>query len=184
MLPREGRPPTKRRVDYRPPAFRIDTLHLTFDLDPDATEVTATLAFRRNPDAAPQDRALPLVLDGEQQSDVRVTLDGVALPTSRMRLSGTQLVVADPPEQGTLTGRSRMAPGRNASLEGLYLSSGVFCTQCEPEGFRRITYVPDRPDVLTQYTVTLRAERGRGERTPGGRAIPRPDGRLPRTSAW
>jgi len=161
MLPREGRPPTKRRVDYRPPPFRIDTLHLTFDLDADATEVTATLAFRRNPDAAPQDRTLPFVLDGEQQSDVRLALDGVALPASRVRLSGTQLVIADPPEQGTLTVRSRIAPARNASLEGLYLSSGVFCTQCEPEGFRRITYFPDRPDVLTQYTVTLRGERGR-----------------------
>jgi aminopeptidase N len=161
MLPREGRPPTKRRVDYRPPAFRIDTLHLAFDLDPDATEVTATLAFRRNPDAAPQDRAAPLVLDGEQQTDVRVALDGVALPASRVRLSSMQLVVADMPERGTLTVRSRMAPARNASLEGLYLSSGVFCTQCEPEGFRRITYFPDRPDVLTQYVVTLRAERGR-----------------------
>src|SRR3954453_1533982 len=152
MLPREGRPPTKRRVDYRPPAFRIETLHLVFDLDPEATEVTATLAFRRNPDAAPQDRAAPLVLDGEQQSDVRVALDGASLPAPRARLSATQLVIADAPTQGTLTVRSRMAPGRNVSLEGLYVSSGVFCSQCEPEGFRRITYFPDRPDVLTQYT--------------------------------
>src|SRR5436190_10069359 len=110
MLPREGRPPTKRRVDYRPPAFRIDTLHLAFDLDPDATEVAATLGFRRNPDAAPQDRTAPLMLDGEQQADVRVALDGVALPASRVRLGSTQLIIADPPERGTLTVRSRMAP--------------------------------------------------------------------------
>jgi aminopeptidase N len=161
MLPREGRPPTKRRIDYRPPAFRIETLHLAFDLDPDATEVTATLAFRRNPEAAPQDRRAPLVLDGEQQSNVHAALDGVALPPSRVRLTATQLVLDEAPDEGVLTVRSRIAPARNVALEGLYLSSGVFCTQCEPEGFRRITYFPDRPDVLAQYTVTLRADRAR-----------------------
>jgi len=161
MLPREGRPPTKRRIDYRPPAFRIETLHLAFDLDPDATEVTATLASRRNPEAAPQDRRAPLVLDGEQQSNVHAALDGVALPPSRVRLTATQLVLDEAPDEGVLTVRSRIAPARNVALEGLYLSSGVFCTQCEPEGFRRITYFPDRPDVLAQYTVTLRADRAR-----------------------
>jgi len=161
MLPREGRPPTKRRVDYRPPAFCIDTLHLTFDLDPEATEVTAVLAFRRNPDAAAQDRRAPLVLDGEQQTDVRAELDGRVLSSTRAQLSTSHLTILEPPDRGVLTVRSRIAPIRNVALEGLYLSSGVFCTQCEPEGFRRITYFPDRPDVLTQFTVTLRAERAR-----------------------
>ena len=161
MLPREGRPPTKRRIDYRPPAFCIDALHLTFDLDPEATEVTAVLAFRRNPDAAVQDRRAPLILDGEQQTDVRVEIDGRPLSSTRVRLTPTQLTLEDPPERGTLTVRSRIAPTRNVALEGLYLSSGVFCTQCEPEGFRRITYFPDRPDVLTQFVVTLRGDRAR-----------------------
>ncbi|HEY1328951.1 MAG TPA: aminopeptidase N [Casimicrobiaceae bacterium] len=161
MLPREGRPPTKRRVDYRPPAFRIETVALAFDLDPETTEVTATLAFRRNPEAAAQDRRAPLVLEGEQQSSVQAALDGVALPASRVRVTATQLVLEDTPDHGVLTVRSRIAPGHNVALEGLYLSSGVFCTQCEPEGFRRITYFPDRPDVLAQYTVTLRADRAR-----------------------
>jgi aminopeptidase N len=161
MLPREGRPPAKRRVDYRPPAFRIDSLHLAFDLDPEATEVTATLAFQRNPEAAPQDRRVPLVLDGEHQTDVQVALDGIALPPPRVRLTSTQLALDEMPDHGVLTVRSRIAPARNVALEGLYLSSGVFCTQCEPEGFRRITYFPDRPDVLAQYTVTLRADRAR-----------------------
>jgi aminopeptidase N len=160
LLPREGRPLTKRRLDYRPPAFLVETLHLTFDLDPDATEVTATLAFRRNPGAAVQDRSAPLVLDGEHQEDVRVELDGRAVPARELKLTARQLVVDHVPDRGVLTVRSRMAPSRNVALEGLYLSSGVFCTQCEPEGFRRITYFPDRPDVLTQYTVTLRADRG------------------------
>jgi len=161
MLPREGRPPTKRRIDYRPPAFCIDTLHLTFDLDPDATEVTAVLAFRRNPDAAAQDRRAPLILDGEQQTDVRVELDGRVLSSTHARLTPLQLTIEEPPDRGTLTVRSRIAPLRNVALEGLYLSSGVFCTQCEPEGFRRITYFPDRPDVLTQFLVTLRGPRAR-----------------------
>jgi aminopeptidase N len=161
MLPREGRPPTKRRIDYRPPAFCVDTVHLAFDLDPEATAVTTTLAFRRNPDAAAADLHAPLVLDGEQQSDVHVTLDGRPLPASAVRLSATQLAIDDVPGEGVLVVRARIAPARNVALEGLYLSSGVFCTQCEPEGFRRIAYFPDRPDVLTQYTVTLRADRDR-----------------------
>ena len=161
LLPREGRPLAKRRLDYRPPAFLVDSLHLAFDLDPEATEVTATLAFRRNPAASPQDRQAPLVLDGEQQTEVRLELDGRPVPERQWALSQRQLALDDVPERGVLTVRTRIDPARNVALEGLYLSSGVFCTQCEPEGFRRITYFPDRPDVLTQYTVTLRAERAR-----------------------
>ncbi|MFO1415117.1 MAG: aminopeptidase N [Burkholderiales bacterium] len=158
MLPRDSRAPVKRRLDYRPPAFLVDTIDLAFDLVPDATRVTATLAFRRNPYAADADRAAPLVLDGEQQDDVRVELDGVAVAAPRCTIDGETLTLLDPPDRGTLTVRSRIAPARNAALEGLYVSSGVFCTQCEPEGFRRITYFPDRPDVLARYTVTLRAD--------------------------
>ena len=154
MLPRDSAAPIKRRTDYRPPAFLVDTLDLEFDLDPAATEVTARLAFRRNPYALASDHAAPLVLDGEQQGDVRVELDGVALPAARLRFGAGSLTVLEPPPAGVLTVRSRNDPARNASLEGLYISSGVFCTQCEPEGFRRITYFPDRPDVLARYTVT------------------------------
>src|SRR4051794_39400333 len=113
MLPREGRPPTKRRVDYRPPAFLVETVHLTFDLDPHATEVTASLAFRRNPEAAAQDRLAPLVLDGEQQARVELTLDGVVLPASRVRITPTQLSIVDPPAAGLLTIRSTIAPAGN-----------------------------------------------------------------------
>ncbi|MEO8754269.1 MAG: M1 family aminopeptidase, partial [Casimicrobiaceae bacterium] len=157
MLPRDGATPVRRRADYQPPAFLVDALDLAFDLVPDATDVTARLAFRRNPQAV--ESGAPLVLDGEQQSEVRVELDGVAVPAARLRFRDGTLTLLDPPAAGTLTIHSRIAPARNASLEGLYVSSGVFCTQCEPEGFRRITYFPDRPDVLARYTVTLRAER-------------------------
>ena len=159
MLPRDSATPLKRRLDYRPPAWLVDTLDLELDLDPEATEVVAHLAFRRNPDAHPGDRNAPLVLDGEQQTEVRVELDGHALPAMQWRLGAGTLTVTDVPAAGRLTVRSRIAPGRNVALEGLFVSSGVFCTQCEPEGFRRITFFPDRPDVLARYTVTLRANR-------------------------
>ncbi|HEY5862945.1 MAG TPA: aminopeptidase N [Casimicrobiaceae bacterium] len=159
MLPRDIRAQVRRRADYRPPAFLVDTLALEFDLDPVATRVTATLAFRRNPDARAEDRAAPLALDGEQQSDVTLDLDGVRLPSARIARDESGLAFLDPPAAGTLTIRSTIAPSKNVALEGLYLSSNVFCTQCESEGFRRITYFPDRPDVLARYTVTLRADR-------------------------
>ena len=159
MLPRDIRAQVRRRADYRPPAFLTDTLALEFDLDPVATRVTATLAFRRNPDAAAEDRAAPFALDGEQQTDVSVDLDGVRLPPSRIARDESGLALLDPPAAGTLTIRSTIAPSKNVALEGLYRSSNVFCTQCESEGFRRIAYFPDRPDVLARYTVTLRADR-------------------------
>ena len=161
MLPRESGAMLRRRLDYRPPPFLVDTLALAFDLDANATRVAATFAFRRNPEAVPEDAHADLILDGEQQQHVRVELDGSPLPAARMELGARTLVVRDPPAAGTLCVRSELAPGNNVALEGLYLSSGVFCTQCEPEGFRRITYFPDRPDVLAKYTVTIRADRGR-----------------------
>ena len=161
MLPRDGPATIKRRLDYRPPAFLVDRLALELDLDPAATEVKATLAFRRNPAAAPEDRRSPLVLDGEQQDNVRVELDGRALSSAEAIVTAAALAIPGAPDAGTLVVRSRIAPERNLALEGLYVSSGVFCTQCEAEGFRRITYFPDRPDVLATYTVTLRADRAR-----------------------
>ncbi|MGE5103611.1 MAG: aminopeptidase N [Betaproteobacteria bacterium] len=154
-------PKTRRRADYRPPAYVVDDIALEFDLDPDVTTVTAAYAFRRNPAALPQDRRVPLVLDGEQQDDLRVTLDGRALTRERMLVDASSLTIVDAPERGALTVATRIAPAENAALEGLYVSSGVFCTQCEPEGFRRMTYFLDRPDVLARYRVTLRADRAR-----------------------
>ena len=161
MLPRDAAPAAIRRLDYRPPAFLVDAVDLSFDLQPEATRVTATLAFRRNPSAHAGDRAAALVLDGEQQHDVTVALDGVPLDPSRYQLGERSLTIDDPPGSGTLTVAATINPAANVALEGLYLSSGTFCTQCEAEGFRRITYFPDRPDVLATYTVTLIADRDR-----------------------
>src|SRR5512143_3294161 len=150
-----------RRLDYRPPAFLIDTVALDLELDPEATRVSAKLAFRRNPNAHAQDRDAPLVLDGEGEHDVSVALDDTALARDRYTITDSTLTVIDPPASGTLTVSATICPAANTALEGLYLSSGVFCTQCEAEGFRRIAYFPDRPDVLATYTVTIVAERER-----------------------
>jgi aminopeptidase N len=161
MQPRDNRAAVKRRADYRPPAYLVDRVSLEFDLDPEATRVASTLAFRRNPDADPRDGALPFVLDGEGLGETTVALDGEPLTTPRALLAPGRLAIADLPGAGTLSIRTRIAPVRNSALEGLYVSSGVFCTQCEPEGFRRITWFPDRPDVLSTYTVTMRGDRAR-----------------------
>ncbi len=161
MLPRDSAPHAVRRLDYRPPAFLVDTVDLTLALDPHATEVTAAVAFRRNPAAVGGERSAPLVLDGEGTQHVRVLLDGESLTAARYQLTDATLTLFDPPEVGLLTVIALIDPEGNAALEGLYLSSGVFCTQCEPEGFRRIAYFPDRPDVLARYTVTLIADQAR-----------------------
>ncbi len=159
MLPRDSGPTVKRRLDYRPPAFLIPSIHLEVDLDPVATRVTSVIEFQRNPIAAPEDRTSALILDGEQQDDVSIELDGSVVPPEALTLTDSSLTIRTVPDAGRLTVRSLLSPAKNLALEGLYMSSGVFCTQCEPEGFRRITYFADRPDVLTQHTVTIRADR-------------------------
>ena len=159
MLPRDSGTTVKRRLDYRPPAFLLPSIRLEFDLDSLATRVTSVIEFRRNPNAAREDRGSALVLDGEQQDDVAIELNGVPVPPEALTLTERSLSIRAVPDAGRLTVRSLLSPAKNLALEGLYLSSGVFCTQCEPEGFRRITYFADRPDVLTLYTVTLRADR-------------------------
>ena len=160
-LPRDVAARSIRRLDYRPPAFLIDTVALELELDPEATRVSAKLAFRRNPNAHAQDRDAPLVLDGEGEHDVSVALDDTALARDRYTITDSTLTVIDPPASGTLTVSATICPAANTALEGLYLSSGVFCTQCEAEGFRRIAYFPDRPDVLATYTVTIVADKAR-----------------------
>ena len=156
MLPREApRRRRKRRVDYRPPAFlhrRRCDLHVRPRSRRDRGD-GAMLAFRRNPDAAAQDRRAPLVLDGEQQTRrARGARRPTAARGARACVTSTHSDARRATRARHAHVRSRIAPARNAALEGLYLSSGVFCTQCEPEGFRRITYFPDRPDVLARVS--------------------------------
>lgn len=155
----QGQAPAIHRADYQPPAWWIDTVDLTFDLDPAKTRVLNKMRLRRNPDVAAQ----PLRLDGEELNLARVMVNGGG---TSFKMEGNQLVLENLPtleEWGTepfeLEIFTTCAPARNTQLMGLYVSQGTFFTQCEAEGFRRITYFLDRPDVMASYTVTLRADK-------------------------
>ena len=151
--------PTREPVflkDYRPPAYLTPTVELDVALDPDATLVTSRQTFRR--DAAAR-AGSELVLFGEDQELLGLALDGAPLAEGRWRREDDRLILRDPPATFTLEVRSRIAPRANTKLMGLYLSNGIFCTQCEPEGFRRITFFQDRPDVMATYRVRIEADR-------------------------
>jgi aminopeptidase N len=140
-------------ADYRAPEFRIRTMHLDFALSPEATQVTSRLEIAR------QTGSGPLVLAGESQTLVSVTLDGRRLVPGEYLVDDKNLTLPDPPAKLTLEIVSEINPAANTALEGLFLSNGMFCTQCEPEGFRRITYFLDRPDNLSVFTVRIEADR-------------------------
>src|SRR4051812_9377610 len=156
-------PQPTRLADYRPPDFVVESVDLEFDLDPANTIVISTLQLRRNPDAAPEPSpGAPLRLDGDELELLALTLDGRPLVAGDHRIEPDgALVIAELPDSLMLEVRTRIVPERNTALSGLYISGGNFCTQCEPEGFRRITYFPDRPDVMARYTVTMRADKTR-----------------------
>jgi aminopeptidase N len=147
-----------KRSDYRPPAWRVTHVELEFDLVPDATLVVAHLALERDSAADPRS---PLELDGEALELVSIAVDGRALSATEYSIEDSRLRVSGLPKQARLTTVSRTDPSKNSSLSGLYLSNGNFFTQCEAEGFRRITWFPDRPDVMARYRVTVRAARDR-----------------------
>jgi aminopeptidase N len=145
-----------QRSQYQPPAFLLDTIKLEFDLDLDATEVTASLGLRRNPQA-PSDF---VELDGEQLELLALELDGQPLGPAQYQLGQDRLRIPAPAADAfTLRVRNRIHPRANTSLMGMYVSNGALFTQCEAEGMRRITWIPDRPDVLARYTVLLRGRR-------------------------
>ena len=152
------KPKTIRLADYRAPDFLVETIDLTFDLEPKATRVTARSAFRRNP-VHKKDKKWPLVLDGEDMKLVSLTLDGRPVEKAAYVVGDETLTIAEVPDAFELTVVTEIAPEDNTRLEGLYRSSGVYTTQCEAEGFRRITYFPDRPDVMAKYRVTIRADK-------------------------
>jgi len=145
--------------EYRPPLFLVAGVELAIDLHEDHALVRARLELYRNPDREEGGTAEPLILDGEELELLRIGWDGAQLPPESYRLEGSRLVLPDPPVRFTLETTARIYPGRNTALEGLYRSGTLFCTQCEPEGFRRITWYPDRPDVLAPFTVTISADR-------------------------
>src|SRR4051812_16681453 len=145
---REPQPRTIYLKDYTPPAFKVDTVELDVDIRHDHAIVSAKLAIRRN-------AAGPLVLDGDEVQLVSAKVDG---REARCDVTPERLTIHDVPDRCTIETVSRIVPQKNTKLEGLYATKNGFVTQCEAEGFRRITWFIDRPDVMAKYTTTVRAD--------------------------
>ncbi|TMG76603.1 MAG: aminopeptidase N [Betaproteobacteria bacterium] len=152
---RDPAPAAIRLKDYAPPAFLIDSVELDVELFEDHALVRSRLAVARRSGAPPS----PLVLDGEELELESVALDGRALASGEYALGAEHLTIAQAPERFTLDTLCRIRPGKNTKLMGLYAAESGFFTQCEAEGFRRITYFLDRPDVMAKYAVTIHADR-------------------------
>jgi aminopeptidase N len=152
---RTDTPQTIYRKDYTPPSYLVDTVELGFDLDPARTIVANRMTMRRNPDSAQRE----IELYGENLELVALRMNGKLLKDKDYRIEGTLLTIPDTPEEVTLEIETVCVPEQNTTLNGLYTSNGSFYTQCEAEGFRAITYFPDRPDVMAVFTVMLRADK-------------------------
>jgi aminopeptidase N len=153
---KDAAPGTIYLKDYRPPDFLIETTELHFDLREEVTAVRSRLHLRRNPAA---DKGCPLVLDGYKLTLKEVKLDGQVLESDRYEADDDSLRIANVPDDFILECETHLHPEHNTSLEGLYLSNGMYCTQCEAEGFRKITYYLDRPDVMSVFTTTITADK-------------------------
>jgi aminopeptidase N len=153
---RTDEPHPIRLQDYRPPDWLVDTVELDVSLDATATHVRASLQLRPNPKAA---APAPLVLDGDDLTLVALKLDGEPLAPAQYVATPDRLSLAQPPQRPfRLEIETRVDPSANTQLMGLYRSGKTYCTQCEAEGFRRITYFPDRPDVMAVYTTRIEAD--------------------------
>lgn len=153
----ESEPKAIYLSDYCVPAFLIEHTELHFDLRDGYTVVTSNLKVVRNKDS--QDKNAALVLQGEKMQLVSVAVDGAELAKSDYQLDDTSLTLAGVPNRFTLICVTQIKPEENTSLEGLYRSRTMYCTQCEAEGFRRITYYLDRPDVMSEFVTTIEADR-------------------------
>jgi aminopeptidase N len=145
-----------RLADYKAPDYRIERVDLSFALDPKRTLVRSRLMMRRTAGASAD---APLVLDGENIELLSVALDEDRLPPSRYELASKSLTLRGLPAEFALDIETACTPEQNTALSGLYLSSGMLCTQCEAEGFRRITYYLDRPDALARFSVRIEADK-------------------------
>jgi aminopeptidase N len=152
---RTDTPQTIYRKDYTAPSYEVETVELGFDLDPARTIVANRMTLSRNPDSARRD----IELVGEDIELVAIRLNGKTLDEDAYEIDGPVLRIPDAPDTVTLEIETICVPESNTTLSGLYVSNGNFYTQCEAEGFRRITYFPDRPDVMAKYTVMLRADK-------------------------
>lgn len=151
----EQSPKVTLLADYQQPAYLVDEALLQFDLDSAKTRVVSTLTMRKNPQGPEAD----CILDGEALTLVSLKLDGKKLEGNQFQRTTSQLLIPNLPDKFELEIITEIEPDQNTALEGLYYSGSILCTQCEAEGFRRITYYPDRPDVMSVFTVTIVADR-------------------------
>ena len=143
--------------DYKPSSYLIDTVNLDVVLHPTEARVSSRLKVRPNPKVT--GKLGPLVLDGETLTLVTIKIDGALLAATAYEVGASGLTIAKPPAKPfTLEIVATCNPDANKALSGLYLSRGVYCTQCEAQGFRRITYFLDRPDILATYTTRIEAD--------------------------
>jgi aminopeptidase N len=159
-MARDDSPRATLLSDYQQPAYLIDTAVLHFDLRERATRVRSRLALRRNPALQSQSPGGALRLDGEGLSLRAIAIDGRPLDGTEYSIDAESLTLHAPPEAFLLETEAEIVPEDNTALEGLYVSAGMYCTQCEAEGFRKITWFLDRPDVMTRFTTTIEADRG------------------------
>ncbi|MFQ1699803.1 aminopeptidase N [Loktanella agnita] len=148
---KDASPQTIYLKDYTPPAYLVDSVHLTFRLAPTATRVLSRIAFRPNPDATSSD----FLLHGEDLTLISAKIDGAPL-TPDVTPTGLRCTVPNAPF--IFEAEVEISPETNTALEGLYMSNGMYCTQCEAEGFRKITYYPDRPDVMGVFTTRIESD--------------------------
>ncbi|MCV6595265.1 MAG: aminopeptidase N, partial [Silicimonas sp.] len=145
---KDASPQPIRLADYTPPNWLVDEVHLTFRLDPQATRVLARIHFRPNPETSNR----TFRLDGEDLKLISARIDGTEVTP---QIDDTGLTLEPPDEAFTWEAETEIDPQGNTALEGLYMSKGLYCTQCEAEGFRKITFYPDRPDVMAIFTVRI-----------------------------
>ncbi|WP_109313086.1 aminopeptidase N [Ruegeria sp. AU67] len=148
---RDAAPTTIYLKDYTPFGYLVDSVHLTFDLAAHATRVTSRIAFHPNPEASDK----TFFLHGEDLKLIRASIDGADITPE---ITDKGLTVAAPDAPFIWEAEVEIDPGNNTALEGLYMSNGMYCTQCEAEGFRKITFYPDRPDVMSTFTVRINGD--------------------------
>ena len=181
-MPSQALPAPTYLKDYQPPAYRTEETALAFDIHDGATTVRSKLRIRRGPEAAAD---APLVLDGKALELLAVRLDGEALSGNEYQVDDESLTIHAPPAAFELEVETRIKPEDNSSLLGLYKSQAMYCTQCEAQGFRKITYYQDRPDVLAKFTTTITAD---AKRFPvllsNGNLVADDEGKERRTVTW
>ena len=151
---RDGAPKTIFRQDYQSPSYEVSKVAMVVDIRDGETFVDTELTMNRR-DSEPT----PLVLNGEDLGLLSIAIDGVEVPNKEFTYDGKMLIIEQVPSAFVFRSSVSICPEQNSSLEGLYKSRTIYCTQCEAEGFRKITFYPDRPDVLSVFTVTIEADK-------------------------